>query len=201
MFKRNKILLAVTSASLLTVSAASQAQETVTSQATVTVQNAFVLTEVTPLSFGTIRAAAQADGANVASITVNADGTPSANDSDNNAAITIISPGARGEYSVSGTAPFSGLTITFEAADVALTNATAPPGTPDFEILLGGWEAVIIGGGNDGTAYANAGDLQTDVNGDVGFYVGGELATDSDASTSPYIDGAYVGNYVVEVSY
>ncbi|MEY8213579.1 MAG: hypothetical protein RPR97_03740, partial [Colwellia sp.] len=115
---------------------------------------------------------------------------------------TSLVAGAPGSYTVDSAASFTGLTITFPAADITLVAAAAPPGSPTFKINLNSWEALINTGANAGTAYA-AGNLQTDVTGAVAFTVGATLDTDNDGATitSQYIDAAYSGNYTIAVDY
>lgn len=204
MFKRNQVYKAVVAASLMAVSAASLA-ETVNSTATVTVQNTFNLLEVAPISFGTVRAVGDATGTtNIATYTVKADGSNEPVTEVGAAKLTVLAPGTRGEYSVDGAAPFVDLTITFPAAAVNMTNGTAPPGSARFELPTAGWEAEIIGGVNDGAAYnSGSANLQTDISGAVGFYLGGSITTDSRSTgqNGTYIDGIYSGNYTIQVNY
>jgi hypothetical protein len=205
MFKRKLLSTAILSASLVAVSTISMA-ETVTSSATVTVQNAFNLTETAAINFGTLRATGDGSGAtpSVATVTIKADNSSVPPTSPGTAELSVITPGSRGEYAVSGAAPFSDLTIEFPDESVFLVNASAPPSTPRFVILpTTNWEATIIGGTNDGATYASS-NLQTDVSGAVGFYLGATLTTDERASTAQngvYTDGVYSGNYTIEVRY
>lgn len=202
MFKRNLILTAILSSSLIAVSTISMA-ETVTSAATVTVQNAFNLTETSAINFGTLRATGDASGGgNIATVTIKADASTAVPTTSGNAELSVITPGNRGEYAVTGAAAFADLTVTFPSAAVFLVNAAAPPSTPQFEVTVAGWEAEIIGGSNDGDAYLSS-NLQTDVTGAVGFYLGGVVSTDTRTSgqNGVYTDGAYTGNYTIEVTY
>jgi hypothetical protein len=201
MFKRNQVYTAVAAASLLAVSASSLA-ESVNSTATVTVQNTFNLLEVAPISFGTIRAVGDATGGtNIATLTVKADGSVEPVVEAGVAKITVLAPGARGEYSVDGAAAFTDLDIVFPSAAINMANASAPPGSARFEITTN-WEAEVIGGANDGDVFASK-NLQTDATGAVGFYVGGEITTDTRTSgqTGIYFEGDYTAAYTIEVNY
>lgn len=202
MFKRNQLYTALVSVSLLAaVSTNTLAQAPVVSEATVTVQNTFAFAETTAISFGTIRATATASGATVATYVVSGDGTTTVPASGGApAAISELTAGTPGEYAISGAAPFADITITLPAAPINMTLTGAPPGTPKFTV--GTFTAYILDGPNALSAYADPGNLATtDVNGAVNFAVGATLSTDSAASTEPYADGIYRGNYTISVSY
>ena len=199
MTKMNKIAAGL-AASLLLVSAA-QAQETVSSVATATVQNAFTLDETAAISFGTVRATADPAGTVQASIIIPANPTidPSTPASGVAAAVMqILVPGTPGEYAVSGVAPFTSLTLTVPTGDINLTGASAPPSAP--KLIADNWSGYILTGPNANTAYA-ASNLQTDAAGEVTFAVGATLNTDDAASTTAYIDAVYSGNYDIVVEY
>ena len=61
MFKRNKLYVSLMATSMFLGAASVVAQETTTSSASVVVQNAFDLTEVAALDFGTVRATVDSD--------------------------------------------------------------------------------------------------------------------------------------------
>lgn len=203
MFKRKQLYTALVSTSLLAaVSMNTLAQTPAVTDATVTVQNTFVLTELTPLNLGTIRATADPAGTVQATYIVNANGTTSVPASGGPAAaISELVEGEPATYEVSGAAGFADIdvTVTTPASD-ELTLSGAPPGTPVFSI--GTFTTYITSGPNINTAYvATTNEATTDVAGSVTFSVGATLSTDDAASTEAYADGDYVGNYTVTVSY
>lgn len=205
MFKRNHLSTAVLAATLAVASTTALAQESVTSQATVTVQNAFTLTEVTPINFGTLRVSQDAVTTTVTAATysVFADGSPAAvSNTAGEAEITALVAGTPGEYTITNAAPFTVVTISdYDVGGVDLVNASAPSTAPGFTVLFDDATTQIVGGINDGdTLNAGTTDLQTDVNGAVGFILGGVLSTEP-ANDTAYIDGAYVGNYTLTVEY
>lgn len=131
MFKRKSIYTAIAAATLASMSAVTIAQETITSTASVTVQNAFDLTEVAALNFGTIRAtqnldvdnsgsnetAATTSFANAATLNIKTDGsastvTAATVESDTSSAITEIVAGSPAEFAIANAAPFTELKIT-----------------------------------------------------------------------------------------
>ena len=199
MFNPNKITK-ILGATFILVSSNSALAATASGTATVTVQNTFTLTQTTALSFGTIRAVAQSDGANVSTLVVLPDGTSTVTD-DGSAEITSISPATPGAFAVSGAAPFVDLQIVFPAT-FELAFASAPPTSPRFQIPNTGWSAEIIGGANDGLAY-NTGtpNLTTDNTGAVAFTVGATLTTDNATTSGSYLDETYTGTYTMTVNY
>mmetsp|Transcript_63831 Transcript_63831/g.201952 ORF Transcript_63831/g.201952 Transcript_63831/m.201952 type:complete len:218 (-) Transcript_63831:164-817(-) len=205
MFKRNHLSTAVLAATLAVGSTAVVAQENVTSTATVTVQNAFTLTEVAAINFGTLRVSqdAVATTTTAATYPVPADGSPATtSNTTGEAEITALVAGTPGQYAVTNAAPFTVLTISdYDVGGVRLVNASAPSTAPGFTVLFDDATTQIVGGINDGaTLDAGTTDLQTDVNGEVGFILGGVLSTEP-ADIDPYIDGAYTGNYTLTVEY
>jgi hypothetical protein len=204
MFKRNHLSTAVLAATLAVGSTAVVAQENVTSTATVTVQNAFTLTEVAPINFGTLRVSqdAVATTTDAATYTVPADGSPATVSNEaGEAEITALVAGTPGEYAITNAAPFTVVTISDYDTNITLANASAPSTAPGFTVTFADATTQIVGGANDGeTLDAGTTDLQTDVNGEVGFILGGVLTTEPD-NVNAYIDGAYVGNYTLTVEY
>lgn len=180
--------------------------ETATGDASVTVSNAFTLAQDTALDFGTIRAQVSDAGgttASVVTLTLPANGTtPTATETTagvgttTNASINIINQGTPGTFSVSGAAPDSILTITFDSAfDLTITS-----GGPKFTATVD--EAYITSGPNANRAYSpGVDDLFTDSTGAVTFNVGGTLATDSAGSATNYRDQTYTGSYTMTVNY
>lgn len=199
MFNPNKITK-ILGATFVLVSSNFVLAETVSdASVSVTVQNAFSLVETTALSFGSVRAIAQADGANVAFLTLDPDGSTTTTP-DGTAAITALTAATAGVFTVSGAAPFTDLTVTFPA-DFELISAGAPPTSPTFDILNADWLGDITGGADDGTQIADGATMQTDGTGDVVLTVGTKLTTDGDASTTAYLDAAYTANYTMDISY
>ena len=99
-------------------------------------------------------------------------------------------------------AGFANLTITLPATETVLVGAALPGTAANFTINT--YTAWITSGGNDDSAYVNAGDLQADSNGDVTFNIGATLSTDDAAAaiTQNYQDGlAYEGDFDVIVDY
>ncbi|MEY8213580.1 MAG: hypothetical protein RPR97_03745, partial [Colwellia sp.] len=91
----NKITKILGATFVLVVSTQTYAAKSVISSADVTVQNIFNVVEVTPLTFGTVRANADlfdADFANRASLAINSNGTAAPTAGANTAAITSLFP-------------------------------------------------------------------------------------------------------------
>lgn len=198
MKKRNQIaqvaILTVAGVSALNV----MAEEVETGNVSVTVQNAFTVTQTAPLSFGTIRATASGTAGETANLVVSADpnGTNTANDN-LNASIGIIVEGTPAEWSVADVAPFGELTIAFPTTS-QINPVGLPTGTPGFDLV--GLNAFVTAGPNSGAAYnATNNLLQADLNGDLTFNVGGTLTSEVD--TDEYGDGTYQGTYTVTLEY
>jgi hypothetical protein len=195
-------LTIVSGASVFMLGGNSAFAETVTTATvTATVQNAFTLVETTPLSFGTVRAVADpTGGVNIAILTLSPAGVMTPTTGVANSALTSLSGGTAGVFTVSGAASFTNLTVTFPV-DFTLTTAGAPPGSPVFDIKQADWVGTIVGGVNGGSTYA-ASNMQTDVSGGVALRVGTKLKTDSTVgTTSQYLDQLYSGTYTMEIAY
>ena len=191
----SKLLISLVAA---TCTASAIAAESVTSTATVVVQNAFVLTENQALNFGTIRAKADTSGSTTASLIIPADGsahsvTRTGTEAQSN--IIEITAGAPATYSVSSAAPLTNLTITLPTTAIALTNNNSVA-----SFTMGSFGAYITSGANSGSAYS-ASNLQTDANGAVNFSVGATLTTDGSTPAADYTDGTFTGTYTITVSY
>lgn len=215
MFKRNKLLTLVASSALITCSAMSTASESTTSTATVTVQNAFDLSEVAALSFGTIRATQNLDltGSSPGTVTteavytVKSDGTANSvtaavvsSTDDVASAISELVAGTPGEYAIANAAPFTNLTINEPAAvgsEIELTNPAAPSDSK-FTVTIEHEDMSVKGGGNDGDVVTGS-NLLTDATGSVGVLIGGRLEMNAAATEMP--DGDYTGTYTVTVQY
>ncbi|NRB23577.1 DUF4402 domain-containing protein [Shewanella sp.] len=182
------------------------AEETAPSTATVKVQNAFDLAQVTGIDFGTIRVTSDIGTATataeVATVTIYANGDSPSADSKVKASAQVIVDGAAATYTIAKVAPFSKLELTLPADDaVTLKAASAPSETSNF--LLSGFEAYITSGANKGKAYA-AKNLAADSEGNVTFSVGATLKTDkrgTEGAITAYVDGDYTGTFDVVVSY
>lgn len=179
--------------------------ETVPSTASVTVQNTFTLAQVQALTFGTIRAVADPAGTQLGSIVVSPNPAIAQTASTNgtNASAQVITAGSAGQFSVTGAAPFANLNINFPATATNVTAPAAPPGTPKFVIAATtGWDAYITSGPNINTAYNDTTpNLQTSATGAVNFNLGATLTTDTVATTLPYTDATYTGNFNLVVVY
>jgi hypothetical protein len=202
MFNPNKITK-ILGATFVLVSSNSVLAETVNdATATVTVQNAFTLTEAVALDFGTIRATADdTAAADVATLILSPAGVTTGS-TVNIAAIAPLSGGAAASFTVAGAAPFTDLTITFPGDGLTiLTGASLPASAANFTI--GTWSALVSGGLNDGDTITTAGTMQTDSTGAVAMAVGATLTTDDAAAsiTQNYQDAAYTATYTVIVDY
>lgn len=197
MLKRNKIFLAMLASSVV-VSASAFAEESVSSTATITVQNAFDLVEVTPMSFGTITVATPGldsgatDGAN---ITLKGDGTSVIDDktvATTGGSIRSLVEGTPATFEISNAAGFSGMDIILETDPISMKNLGAPEDNGTFTI-------------SDFKSYDADGDetsenkIITGEDGTATFIVGAKLALDP--KSKKYIDGQYTANYEIKVKY
>jgi len=178
---------------------------TVTSTASVTVSNVITLTEDAALTFGSVRATADVT-ANAAALTLDAatgvltSGTAIGTVA--NAAISSLSVGNAGSYTVSDAANFSPINLTLPADDVVYLTATGVPSTnPRFAV--NGFKATVFGGTNDGADAETNTNLVTDNTGAVSFNVGATLYTDirTTGIVETYIDEDYSGAYAIVVTY
>jgi hypothetical protein len=201
MFKRNQIQKSLVVAGVTLASFAAFSQQNETTTASVTVQNAFTLTEVTGLSFGTITAS-QVSGAS--SIEINADGT--AGDTDGTG-IRILAPGSAATYTIAGAAPFTDLKVSTNVDSVDLTNANAPGDNPDFTLSDFTLTDGTVTGALNSTAFtedgSGGGSISTDVGGGASLSLGGTLtlATRPGSDDILLTDGAYEGQFTITVSY
>ncbi|CUB02498.1 DUF4402 domain-containing protein [Marinomonas fungiae] len=175
------------------------ALESLNSDATVIVNNAFTLAETAEMTFGSIRATADTTNTATASLTLPADGSAGAVTAGTpaDANIVVISAGTPASFAVTNAAPFTTLTLTLPSS--AITLATAG-GTAEFTVDT--FNAIIRGGQNDGDAYTSGTpNLRTDASGAVSFDVGATLHTDATTPATDYLDGTYTGSYQVQVDY
>lgn len=192
MFKRNQIQKTLLVSALALSTAVCIAQETITSQASITVQNAFNLAENAPISFGTVTVKQGATNQSTYVIQPDGTATPSAGA---DATFTVITPGTAGQYAIDSAAPFTSLNIVATTTTVNLVNAAAP-GTNGF-FTLGD---IFFGeDGVGGAGSATSASIDTDVNGELAFNMGATLTVPS--GTLTYVDGSYVGNHTITVSY
>jgi hypothetical protein len=209
MFKQNTLKVIVAS-SLIAGAVSVVAQESVTSNATVTVSNAFDLVETQPISFGSITAigynytSTGSSGTLQATVTVPANGsapsagttgTADADPTDTDSAISILTPGQRGLYDISNAAPFTALVVTLPSS-VALSAPSAPPGNGTF--ILDNFTAVNTDGGADAST-----SITTNATGAAQIGLGATILTNVPAATGnlTYIDATYSGSYTLQVSY
>jgi hypothetical protein len=155
----------------------------------VVVDNAFTMTETTPVSFGTI--SAFADGTDTAVLTLNGQtGVGVVTDVIGTAAsIIVITAGTPGVITITSAPPSTAMTIT-DPSPVTLGNP-ATTGEAEFTADM---NAVGLG-------YVNT----TDAAGELVIQIGGTLTTEAVAmATLPlksYTDGTYTGSYSLVVSY
>lgn len=199
MFKRNQIQNTLVLAGVTLVSCVAIAQQTETTTATVTVQNAFTLTEDTGLSFGTITAS-RVSGTPSA-IVLSPDGTAVAPTADN---IRVLAAGAPATYTIAGAAPFTNLEASVSVDTVTLENASAPGSNPDFILsaftISDGTGTAPIDSSGLGTFTAGTA-LTTDVNGGMSLSIGGTLTQDGVGADALLTDGDYTGQFTLTVQY
>jgi hypothetical protein len=161
--------------------------QTSTYTVSVTVDNAFTMTETTAMSFGTITALNAVTAADVATLTMNGEtgATSTSQAGGNNALIIEVTAGAPGVITITGAPPSTAMTITDPAA-VDVTNPGAPTTTAKFSADL-----TAVGSGFSNT---------TSAAGVLVIKIGGALSTVVDASLT-YADATYTGTYSVQVAF
>ena len=202
MFMKNKIArtMAITTVSAATVLLTSGVvnAETITANASVTVQNGFTITETTPLSFGTVVAIGNSHTTlDAASMVVNPDGVTADIITDGTvASLVSITPAAAAVFTVSGAAPNTVLTITAPSA----FKLTDPSGSASNDFDISTFTQSVV---TSGTPFT----YDTDASGSLVFNYGATLKTgiasggaDSDASV-PYDNVTYTGTYSMQVEY
>ncbi len=158
------------------------AQETEGTNITVTVLNAFNLTETAPLSFGTI--AAFVDAGNTATYQLAPDGTPTLGSSGGTAAFVIFAAATPGVFDIDSAAPNTIMNITLPVAAVLACGACSGA-EPDFDV------ATYV---SDPTPT-----ITTDGNGDGTILLGATMT--SQTSAAPYEDGVYLDTYSMTIAY
>lgn len=199
MFMKNKIAqtMAFSAASMLVVSGSALA-ETVTANASVTVQNSFTLVETTPLSFGTILAIANDHTtADLATLVVNPDGVTADLATGGTAAnIVSITPGTPATFTITGAAPNSVLTIT----DPAAFTLTDPSATDAKDFDVDTFTKSVV---TSGTPFT----YDTDATGTLVFNYGATLTTEQPAGGAAsdnaiaYENVTFTGTYTMTVNY
>ena len=142
------------------------------------------INEVQQLNFGTLFASSSNTAQAV--LTLSPSGSYSISEPGNSRLVSITKPG-QGIISVSGAAPYYGLTITPQVGDVLLEHTTNPGTSPHF--ILGDFLTSPSGTGT------------TDANGELLIKIGGTLRTELTASPEVYPSGQYQGTYQFTVSY
>lgn len=154
-----------------------------------TVQNAFTFTEDSALNFGTI--VAISDPSETASYVVDSGTGPAAPTTTGGSALIIeLTPGAAGNFSISGAAPNTALTIQLPA-NTTMNCGACSGSQPDFDLTA--WED------SEGGTTAVPATTTTDGSGQASFTVGATLSTRT--SANPYEDGTYSAAYTVSVNY
>jgi len=155
----------------------------------VVVDNAFTMTETTPVSFGTI--SAFADSTDTAVLTLNGQtGIGVVTEVGTAASIIVITAGTPGVVTITSAPPSTAMTIA-NPASVTLDNP-ATTGEATFAADLNA----------TGLGYVTT----TNAAGELVIQIGGTLTTeaagqDSGGIAKSYTDGTYTGTYVMTVSY
>ena len=202
MYMKNKIvrIMAISTISAISILATSGIvnAETITANASITVQNGFTITETTPLSFGTIVAIANSHTtADLATLVVSSDGVSADIASHGTlASIVSISPGAPGVFTVTGAAPNTVLTVTpasaFTLSDPSGTFAT------DFDVNT--FTQTVV---TSGTPFT----YDTDGTGTLVFNYGATLSTKTPSGGGgadvavPYDNITFTGTYSMQIEY
>jgi hypothetical protein len=186
--------------------------ETVSLDATVDVLNTFSLVQDSAISFGVVRATASTDAANTAYVVLPASPTGAiTNDTTTGAnstsvpAMSVLTAGAPGQYTVSGAAAFTSLNISVDSNSVNLVGSGIPPAKPSY-FTLG--SLTMKDATNPAKSLSSTPDtLTTLADGSLVFTVGGTLTTADNADTvtdftdGNYQDGTYSGSLTLTVEY
>ncbi|MFT7356139.1 MAG: hypothetical protein ACI92T_003191 [Pseudoalteromonas distincta] len=207
----NKIFTkAALAASMAALSFGAVAVENVSFNGTVTVQNAFTLTNDTPLNFGTLRANADTAAATEATLTLSPNSTAaSVIANGTGATIAELVKGEPATFTVSGVSAFAFLTFNIDDAEGNITSVSpVPTGAAFFKVSDPSIR--VLTGGNANTTLdltdltIPAGQLQVDGTGAATFSLGATLTTSNntdDTTTSDYIDGDYSGTFALTLEY
>lgn len=186
------------------------AVENVSFNGTVTVQNAFTLTNDTPLNFGTLRANADTAGATEATLELSPNSTAASTIANGaNATIAELVKGEPATFTVSGVSAFAFLTFDIDDAEGNITSVSpVPTGAAFFKVTAPSIR--VLTGGNANTTLdltdltIPAGQLQVDGAGEATFSLGATLTTSqntADSTDSDYIDGDYSGTFALTLEY
>lgn len=205
-----KFIKVALAASISTVCFGAIAVENANFDATVTVKNAFSLTNDSDLNFGTIRASADTSGNEVATIVVSSNpATTAVTASATNAIIAELIAGSPATFSVSGASAFAYLTFDLSNATGNITSVSpAPAGTAFFKMSTPSIRVLTGGNANTNLDLTDltvpAGQLQVDGAGEATFSLGATLSTSNntdDSTTLDYIDGDYSGTFEITLEY
>jgi len=172
--------------------------ETTLANASVVVQNSFVVAQTTPLSFGTIVAFAENNSSvtsDTASLLVNSDGVTA--DTITNGTLSKIIPvvaATVATFTVSGAAPNTLLTITLPAA----FDLTDPSLTDSKDFRVSTFTTSIVTSGSPFT-------YDTDGGGNMVFNMGATLTTDATLAVAvgavAYSNVTFTNTYTMTVNY
>lgn len=186
------------------------AAENASFNGTVTVQNAFTLTNDADLNFGTLRANADTAGAAVSTIKLSANpAAASVITNATGATIAELVKGAPATFSVSGVSAFAFLTFDITGITGNITSVSPTPSGAAF-FKVSDPSIRVLTGGNANTDLdltdltVEAGQLQVGGTGEATFSLGATLTTSSntaDTTTSDYIDGDYSGTFALTLEY
>jgi hypothetical protein len=215
MFKPNKITKILGATFVLVSSNSVLAQETESTNATVTVLNAFAFDNVDDLDIGTVRAANNnsSDG-NFATFDLLADGTTASSGENNGAIIQLIgTPGTPASFTIAGVTAFAQMAVTFPSTATTLFPASAAPTSANFLIPAGLANSADMESGGftvavrdaliptaDADAATGIAKITADGAGAAAFTVGARIQTVPSASRN-YTDEAYTGTFTISVDY
>ena len=176
------------------------AQSTLNSTIDAQVQSTLTLTEVQPLSFGTLAYVTGVATGAVATMAIAADGTVTVTNGGaaNDNAYVALGGQQNGEFSIDvGTAGFFNISVTFPAT-ATLTNPSAPGGNGVFAISAIAGGAPSLGSGTGGACTAGC-TYTTDGTGVLTFPVEGTLS--NAAAEDTFVDGAYTANLAMSAAF
>lgn len=167
--------------------------------ASVTIQNTISIENPTALDFGAIYAV-NGDDTDIATLTVNPDGTLNSSDGSTVAVIKSMTDPTPAEFVISGVGAYTDLTLTFTAGELT----SSIPNQPNFTVdtFMGEYSSGL----NDGVeidASGGSADVKADDNGELNFLLGATLTTDTTGEArNAYQDGeTFTGTYAVEVTF
>jgi hypothetical protein len=208
MFKHNLFYKSLLAASIVTIAASSNAEETVTVTASVTVSNAFDLDlDNGGLNFGTIRATQDLSAGTLTSgagIRILADGSGAEEinpvvDSGTSSVsqASVIVDGSPALFLIENAAANTNMTLSIPEDSVV---TTIGGGIEVFDLKFTTNDVWIIN--EDGTEIAyNGGNLTTNATGTVRFALGGSLTIKGDEDGTNLTDSSFTGDFAVVVDY